>query len=124
MDKIDTRTKLSALCLFTILNIVFRGIHQMTLKSHLEMLLTGIYDGIEITENLMLVGGFLVEVPIAMVLFSLLLNRKIGRHGRCVPLDSRADGIRCDIVDRLDMAQARARTSIGRQGRQNHRSRI
>lgn len=79
MRKLDPHTLLSALWLFILLNIIFRDIHQFVLASHLEMLLTGFYDGIEITEGLMLLGGFLVEVPIAMVLFSLLLKRRIGR---------------------------------------------
>jgi hypothetical protein len=79
MIAIDTRTKLSALWLFILLNIIFRDIHQYVLASHLEMLLTGIYNGVEVTDELMLLGGFLVEVPIAMVLFSLLLTRKTGR---------------------------------------------
>jgi hypothetical protein len=43
------------------------------------MLLTGTYNGTVITDTLMLIGGFLAEVPIAMVLFSLLLTRGIGR---------------------------------------------
>lgn len=74
MITIDTRTKLSALWLFILLNIIFRDIHQFVLASHLEMLLTGYYNGMEITEELMLLGGFLVQIPIAMVLFSLLLT--------------------------------------------------
>lgn len=79
MRKIDTNILLSALWLFILLNIIFRDIHQFALKSHLEMLLTGYYNGMEITEELMLLGGFLVEVPIAMVLLSLVLTRRIGR---------------------------------------------
>lgn len=79
MTTIDTRTKLSALWLFILLNIIFRDIHQFVRASHLEMLMTGYYNGIEITDELMLLGGFLVEIPIAMVLFSLLLTRRIGR---------------------------------------------
>ena len=79
MRPIDTRTKLSALWLFILLNIIFRDIHQFVLASHLEMLLTGYYNGIEITEELMLLGGLLVQVPIAMALFSLLLTRRVGR---------------------------------------------
>ena len=79
METINTKTKLSALWLFILLNIIFRDIHQMTIASHLEMLLTGTYNGTMITDTIMLFGGFLVEVPIAMVLFSLLLNRRIGR---------------------------------------------
>ncbi len=79
MTSIDIRIKLSALWLFILLNIIFRDIHQMALASHLEMLMTGYYNGIEITDDLMLLGGFLVQVPIAMVLFSLLLTRRIAR---------------------------------------------
>ena len=79
MEKIDTNTKLSALWLFILLNIIFRDLHQFGNKPFLEMLLTGTYNGIEVTEELMLLGGFLAEVPIAMVLFSLLLTRRIGR---------------------------------------------
>lgn len=79
MISIDTRTKLSALWLFILLNIIFRDIHQFTVASHLEMLLTGYYNGIEITEELLLLGGFLVQIPIAMVLFSLMFTRRVGR---------------------------------------------
>ena len=79
MRKIDTNTKLSALWLFILLNIIFRDLHQFAMKPFLEMLLTGTYNGVEVTEELMLLGGVLAEVPIAMVLSSLLLNRKIGR---------------------------------------------
>lgn len=79
MDTIDPKTKLSALWLFILLNIIFRDIHQFALASHIEMLLTGRFNGIEITETLMLIGGILVEIPIAMVLFSLLLTRRICR---------------------------------------------
>lgn len=43
------------------------------------MLLTGYYNGTEITDTILLIGGIVVEIPIAMVLFSLLLTRKIGR---------------------------------------------
>jgi len=79
MRKIDTNTKLSALWLFILLNIMFRDLHQFANRPFLEMLLTGSYNGIEVTETLLLLGGFLAEVPIAMVLFSLLLTRRIGR---------------------------------------------
>jgi len=79
METIDPKTKLSALWLFILLNIIFRDIHQFALASHIEMLLTGRFNGIEITETLMLIGGILVEIPIAMVLFSLLLTRRICR---------------------------------------------
>jgi len=79
MRKIGTNTKLSALWLFILLNIIFRDLHQLGKKAFLEMLLTGTYNGIEITDELTLLGGVLAEVPIAMVLCSLLLTRRVGR---------------------------------------------
>lgn len=79
MRKIETNTLLSTLWLFVLLNIVFRDIHQLVLKSELEMLLTGTYNGVEITEQLMLLGGVMIQVPVGMVLFSLLFTRRIGR---------------------------------------------
>ena len=79
MDTLHPKLKLSALWLFTLLNVIFRDIHQFTMKSHLEMLLTGYYNGQEVTEELMLIGGMVLEIPIAMVLFSLLLKRKYNR---------------------------------------------
>lgn len=84
MDFIHPKLKLSALWLFILLNVIFRDIHQFTMKSHLEMLLTGYYNGMEVTEMLMLVGGIVLEIPIAMVLFSLLLKRKLNRSANLV----------------------------------------
>ncbi len=79
MDTIHPKLKLSARWLFALLNVIFRDIHQFTMKSHLEMLLTGYYNGMEVTEELMLIGGMVLEIPILMVLFSLLLKRKCNR---------------------------------------------
>lgn len=79
MEKLQTNFKLAAFWLFILLNIIFRDIHQFTMKSHLEMLLTGTYNGTVVTEELMLLGGILVEIPIAMFLFSILLKRRINR---------------------------------------------
>ena len=79
MKTIHPSLKLSALWLFILLNVIFRDIHQFTMKSHLEMLLTGYYNGMEVTEMLMLAGGMVLEIPIAMVLFSLLLEKSYNR---------------------------------------------
>lgn len=79
IDQPYTRLKLFALWIFILLNIIFRDIHQMTLKSHLEMLLTGYYNGTEVTDAIMLVGALIVNIPIGMLLVTLLLNRKLSR---------------------------------------------
>lgn len=74
MRKIGTNTLLSNLWLFTLLNIIFRDIHELAKKSHLEQILAT-----EVSELLLFVAGFVIEIPIAMVLFSLLFARRILR---------------------------------------------
>lgn len=78
-DQQNPRVKLFALWIFILLNIIFRDIHQMTMKSHLEMLLTGYFNGIKITDTIMLAGAFIVNIPISMIPASLILNRKLSR---------------------------------------------
>lgn len=75
----NERLKLFALWLFILFNIIFRDIHQMTLKSHLEMLLTGYYNGMEVTEAIMLFGAVVVNIPISMLLVSLFTKQNINR---------------------------------------------
>lgn len=78
-EPIDPKAKLSALWIFVLLNMIYRDLHQIPLKSELEMMLTGVYNGVVVTEPLMLLGAFMIEAPIAMALFSLLLARRFGR---------------------------------------------
>lgn len=78
-ETMDVRIKLAALWLFVLLNIIFRDIHQFALKSHLEMLLTGTYNGVVITEELMLFGAVIVQIPVAMVPLSVWLARRANR---------------------------------------------
>ncbi len=72
IDYQKTRLKLFAFWAFILFNIIFRDIHQMTLKSHLEMLLTGYFNGMKVTDVIMLIGAVVVNIPIGMTLVSLL----------------------------------------------------
>jgi hypothetical protein len=84
----NERLKLFSLWLFILFNIIFRDIHQMTLKSHLEMLLTGYYNGMEVTDAIMLFGAIVVNIPISMLLVSLFskqhINRRINMITGCI----------------------------------------
>ncbi len=73
MLTIETKAKLSTLWIFYLLNTIFRDIHEFVEPGFLEEVMTGTFNGTQITEHLMLLGGFIVEVPIAMVLLSRLL---------------------------------------------------
>lgn len=69
----ETKAKLSTLWMFFLLNTIFRDIHEFIEPGFIEKAMTGTFNGTQITEHLLLLGGFVAEVPISMVLFSRLL---------------------------------------------------
>ncbi len=79
MRPAETHIKLAALWLFILLNIIFRDLHQFVMPGFLETIMTGQFNGLEITPELMLIGGVVVSVPISMVPLSLMLERHIAR---------------------------------------------
>ncbi|EKU96499.1 hypothetical protein Lepto7375DRAFT_0504 [Leptolyngbya sp. PCC 7375] len=67
------KAKLSTLWMFYLFNTIFRDIHEFVEPGFIEQVMTGTFNGIQITENLLLFGGFVASVPISMVLLSRLL---------------------------------------------------
>jgi hypothetical protein len=55
---------LSILWVFIILNFFARDIHELGSPGMLEQMMSGIIDGVVITEMLMLFGGIMIEIPI------------------------------------------------------------
>ncbi|WP_297694317.1 DUF6326 family protein [uncultured Eudoraea sp.] len=82
--KIKPQTLLSTLWIFILLNMVFRDLHQLGKKSFLEEIMTGVVNGVEITDELMLIGGFLAEIPILMVLLSRILSNKVNKWANII----------------------------------------
>lgn len=76
---IDPRITLSGLWIFLLMNIVFRDIHQFLSPGYLEWVLAGEMFGLPITDALLLMGGFAVEVMILMVILPLVLPRRVLR---------------------------------------------
>ena len=70
---LEMQVKLSTLWIFYLFNGFFRDLHEFVEPGFLEQAMTGTFNGIEITEQLLLFGGFVAAVPISMVLFSRLL---------------------------------------------------
>lgn len=81
---IKKETLLSTLWIFVLLNMIFRDIHQLGKMSFIQEILTGTVNGIEITEELMLLGGFLAEIPILMVIMSKVLNYKANKWANTI----------------------------------------
>ncbi len=79
MRPVDAHTKLSALWLFILFNIIFRDLHQFVMPGFLKTLMTDQFNGMEITPELMLLGGVVVSVPIAMVPLSIVLQSRYAR---------------------------------------------
>ena len=73
MLTMETKAKLSTLWIFYLFNTIFRDIHEFIEPGFIEQVMTGTFNGTQITENLLLFGGFVAEVPISMVLLSRLL---------------------------------------------------
>lgn len=79
MQKIKPQDLLSTLWIFILLNMVFRDLHQLGKKGFLDEIMSGEVNGIVITDELMLVGGILAEIPILMVLLSKILNNNANK---------------------------------------------
>lgn len=64
---------LSLLWLFAILNILFRDIHEMTMASTINEILSGHFAGNQVSEGTLLAGAFAVEILLLAFLMSSLL---------------------------------------------------
>ncbi|MDJ1018485.1 MAG: DUF6326 family protein [Paracoccaceae bacterium] len=80
----DPRTLLSALWVFFLMNIIFRDIHQFLSPGYTDWVMAGEMFGREITDELLLYGGFAVEVMILMVIVPHILPRRAVRIANTV----------------------------------------
>ena len=76
---IETKAKLSALWIVFLLNIVFRDIHELIEPGFIEEVMTGTVNGNPIQEHILLLGGIMIEIPIAMIFLSRLLPYRSNR---------------------------------------------
>jgi hypothetical protein len=73
------KVKLSILWLFVMLNYIYADILTLMDSSVIKELITGRVGGMEITPSFLFMGAILMELPIAMVVLSLVLKYKINR---------------------------------------------
>ena len=81
---IETKAKLSALWLIFLLNIVFRDIHEFVEPGFIQEIMTGTLNGNPIQEHMLLGGGVMIEVPIAMVFLSWALPYRTNRWANII----------------------------------------
>jgi len=75
----NTRTVLSTLWIFVLLNLFAKDMHELGRPGMLQQIMAGVVDGVTITDELMLLGGVMFEIPILMVLLSQILPYKSNR---------------------------------------------
>ncbi len=73
------RTKLSLLWVAVLFNIIIKDIHDLFRPGLLEEMQSGIVNGNTITEELILIGGIVLELPIVMIVFSQFLPFKLNK---------------------------------------------
>jgi len=78
-NEIPFGLKLAILWLFAILNMVFRDIHELTMAGTLEEILDGRLNGVVMSEGLLVLGAFAVELVLLGFLGSALLKPSVAR---------------------------------------------
>lgn len=80
---IDMKVKLSTLWIFVVFNMIFADIVGFMNPGALEDIITG-NVGVQITQKLLLVFSILLEIPIAMILLSRILNYRANRWANII----------------------------------------
>ena len=83
-SSIKPQILLSTLWIFVLLNMIFRDLHQLGHPGFIEEMMSGVVNGVKITNELMLLGGFLAEIPILMVLLSRILGDTINKWANVI----------------------------------------
>jgi hypothetical protein len=83
-QKTDRKILLSTLWIFAILNYLYCDIMGLMDVNLLRQYLTGTVNGMEMNENILLAAAILLEIPIAMVLLSRILNYKANRWANII----------------------------------------
>ena len=78
--EIDKKALLSTLWIFVLLNIIFRDLHEFFRAGMIEEIITLT----PVSEQMMLIGGIMMEIPILMVLLSRILNYRINRWANII----------------------------------------
>ncbi len=72
--QMDTREKLSLLWIFVTVNYIFCDVFTLTYSEELKQILSGTVGGVEITQGFLLIFAFLMEIPMAMIFLSKIMN--------------------------------------------------
>ena len=80
----EMAARLSTLWIFVLFNLIFRDIHEFFRAGLLEEIITGVVNGTQVTEEVMLIGAIMIEIPLVMVLLSRILDYRINRWANII----------------------------------------
>lgn len=78
-NKIKLDSLLSTLWIFILLNVIFRDLHEFLAEGYIEKMMAQ-----KVSELDLLFFGFLIEIPILMVLLSSVLNTKANKWANII----------------------------------------
>ncbi|MEA3278020.1 MAG: DUF6326 family protein [Pseudomonadota bacterium] len=64
---------------FVFLNMIFRDLHEFGRTGFLEEVMTGVVNGVQVTDGLMLIGGIMIAVPLLIIPLTQFLSFKANR---------------------------------------------
>lgn len=79
MNESNMKLKLLSLWIFVFFNMIFRDLHEFGRPGFIQEMITGVVNGVQITDGLLLVGGIMIEIPLLMLPLSQLLPFKANR---------------------------------------------
>ena len=75
----DMKLKFLALWTFVFFNMIFRDLHEFGRPGLIQEMMTGVVNGVQITDGLLLIGGIMIEIPLLMLPLTQLLPFKVNR---------------------------------------------
>jgi hypothetical protein len=84
MEDLDRRAKLSSLWVFVFFNMIFRDLHEFGRPGFLEEVKSGVVNGVQVTEVLMLIGGIMIAVPLLILPLTQFLLLKANRRANLI----------------------------------------
>ncbi len=75
----EIKSTLLTLWVFVFFNMIFRDLHELGRPGMIQEIMTGIVNGVQITDALLLIGGVMIEIPLLMLPVTQLSNLKTSR---------------------------------------------
>ncbi len=80
----DMNAKLSTLWIFVLFNMIFSEFHKLLQPGFLEEVMTGTISGVQMSQEVLLLGAMVLEIPIAMALLSRVLKYRVNRWANTI----------------------------------------